>query len=203
MRRSDKKKARPIHLLLFAGHRTDSPGRVPPRFPSEKKHLARTLLFEAVKQQLERHDTYKTIGMASAAPGADILSHQVCAELCIKTTLCLPMPSGIFARLAFQHADEWRTEFLNLQEKHDILILSDREGLPRWLQESGMNFWERGNRWVMKVASASDADRITLIAFWDGKEKGDDLGGTAHMVSLAEEAGSVHIHRIDPMRLLP
>jgi hypothetical protein len=102
----------------------------------------------------------------------------------------------------FKELTPYLSRFLDLQKNHEVLVLSDREGLPRWLESSGVDSWERGNRWVMKMALTSGADRITLIALWDGKEAGDAPGGTAHMVLLAEQAGKVHIQRIDSMQLV-
>jgi hypothetical protein len=46
------------------------------------------------------------------------------------------------------------------------------------------------------------ADRITLVVLWDQKPGGDAPGGTAHMVSLAKDAGNVHIISIDSNQLL-
>ena len=142
------------------------------------------------------------MGLASAAPGADILAHEVCAELEMKSTICLPMPAKDYARLAFEDLDNWRTRFLDLQQDHDMIELSDREGLPRWLSGSNVDSWERGNRWVMQMALTWGAKRITLVALWDGKMKGDAPGGTAQMVQLARDAGTVRLEIVDAKRLL-
>jgi hypothetical protein len=107
------------------------------------------------------------------------------------------MPPSDFARLAFSDLDSWRTRFLNLVDERQPLQLSDQEGLPRWLQGSGFNPWERGNRWVLEMAQTSGARKVVLIAFWDGKHTGDAPGGTAHMVRIAREAGMVDIVTID------
>ncbi len=87
-------------------------------------------------------------------------------------------------------------------KKHEILYLSDRDGLPRWLEGSDLNPWERGNRWVIKMAETSGADQITLIALWDGKSSGDAPGGTAQLVEIAREAGTIRIIQIDANQLL-
>lgn len=191
---------KPVHLILFAGHRVDDPGRPEKRFPAEYANRAKALILKAVEELLD--DRYETIGLASAAPGTDILAHEVCAELRINSRICLPMPADIFARLTFQNLGTWRTKFLDLQQNREVLVLSNSEELPHWLQGSGENFWQRGNRWVIQMALASDADRITLIALWDGKQEGDAPGGTAHMLKLAEDTGKVHIKRIDSTQLL-
>ena len=191
---------KPVHLILFAGHLVDAPGRSQQRFPVEYADRAKALILTAVEELLD--DQYETIGLASAAPGADILAHEVCAELGLSSKICLPMPADIFARLTFQNLGTWRTKFLDLQKDREVLVLSNSEGLPSWLQGSDENFWERGNRWVIHMALASDANRITLIALWDGKQEGDAPGGTAHMVKLAEDTGKIHIKRIDSTQLL-
>jgi len=52
------------------------------------------------------------------------------------------------------------------------------------------------------MALTAGAARITLIALWDGKDEGDAPGGTAHMVRLARDAGTVDVQVIDAQRLL-
>jgi hypothetical protein len=199
-----EKPNKPVHLLIFAGHRVDAPGRSEPRFPQNQEVQAKALIREAVARL--RSDDYEFMGLASAAPGADILAHEVCADLGIISTICLPMPAKDYARLAFQDLDNWRTRFLDLEQdhrkNHALLELSDRKGLPRWLSGSNVNSWERGNRWVMQMALTWGAKRITLVALWDGKMKGDAPGGTAQMVQLARDAGTVRLEIVDAKRLL-
>jgi hypothetical protein len=52
------------------------------------------------------------------------------------------------------------------------------------------------------MAQASGARTVTLIALWDGKTTGDAPGGTAHMVGLARDAGTVVEDRIDASQLV-
>ena len=73
------------------------------------------------------------------------------------------------------------------------LELSDREDLPLWLQGTGLDRWERGNRWVLEMALTRGADKVTLLHLWDGRADGDAPGGTAHMVSIARQAGMVDL----------
>jgi len=112
------------------------------------------------------------------------------------------MPAKDYARLAFKDLDNWRTRFLDLQQGHTVIELSDREGLPRWLSGSNVDAWERGNRWVMQMALTWGAKRITLVALWDGQMQGDAPGGTAQMVQLARDAGTVRLEIVDAKRLL-
>jgi hypothetical protein len=195
-----KQKKLPVHLIIFAGHVVDGPGRSEPRFPPTREAQAKELIREAVETL--RNDQHEVVGLASAAPGADILAHEVCAELGLKSTICLPMDAKDYARLAFKDLDNWRTRFLDLQQDREVLELSDNAGLPRWLSGSEMDSWERGNRWVMQMAMTWGAERITLVALWDGKTVGDAPGGTAQMVQLARDAGTVRIVTVDAKKLL-
>jgi tetratricopeptide (TPR) repeat protein len=191
---------KPLHVVLFAGHRVDAPDRVTARFPAHQESQAKRLIRESLGA-LGQDDHF--LGLASAAPGADILFHEVCAELGLPNTLCLPMPVADYARLEFKDLDAWRSRFLTLQRgQQRVLELSDREGLPKWLHGSGKDPWERGNRWVLQMALTAEAARITLIALWDGKDEGDAPGGTAHMVRLARDTGRVDVKVIDAKRLL-
>jgi hypothetical protein len=191
---------KPLHVVLFAGHRVDRPGH-PARFPAPQEGRARALIRDALCQLGQE---YHFLGLASGAPGADILFHEVCDEvdISIPSTLCLPMPAKDYARQAFQELDEWRSRFLTLQLKKAVLELSDREGLPRWLHGVQTDPWERGNCWVLQMALAAGAQKITLIALWDRKDKGDGPGGTAHMLHLARNSGQIDVKIIDTNQLL-
>jgi hypothetical protein len=54
----------------------------------------------------------------------------------------------------------------------------------------------------MQMALTSGAKRITLVALWDGKMKGNAPGGTAQMVQLARDAGTVRVKIVDAKLLL-
>ena len=192
--------SRPIHLVVIAGHRVDAPGRTTPRFPEDKEALAKQLLREAIEGL--RDDTHDLVGLASASPGTDILAHEILREAGLRSTVCLPMPTRAYAQLAFEGLDRWRNRFLDLAGAADVLALSDRAGLPNWLSGSQVDTWERGNRWVTRLADTWGAPRVTLVALWDGREQGDAPGGTAHMVQLARATGTIRIVHVDSKRLL-
>jgi hypothetical protein len=155
-----------------------------------------------LKQKLAQAERLTVL--ASAAPGADILLHEVCAELGVPSRLCLPMPVEAVARQAFAEADRWRSRFLAVVEAHEkgLLQLADDAELPRWLQgRAGIDPWERGNRWVMQLARAWGAQRVTLLVLWDGQDDGR-VGGTAHMVRMARVLGRFELEVIDSRQLL-
>ena len=66
----------------------------------------------------------------------------------------------------------------------------------------GIDPRERGNRWVIKMAMTSGAERISLIVLWDGKPSGEAPGGTAQRVEFARKAGNIRIEQIDANQLL-
>jgi len=197
----DRETERPEHMIVFGGHRIDMPGRPSPRFPPDKIEMAKSLIKEALEGLLD--DKYVLSAMASAAPGADILFHQTCDELSIPRSICLPMPSNDFVDHAFGTLDHWREHFYDLRESNKALLeLSNREGLPAWMQVGRPNAWERGNEWVINMAVSSKAKKVTLVALWDGENYGEAPGGTAHMVGLARKAKGVRLNIIDARRLL-
>ena len=188
-----------LHLVIFAGHRIDAVGRTERRFPEASEPRARQLIRDRFKELKSASSRLQVL--ASAAPGSDILCHEICRELGISSTICLPMPVADFSGEVFRNHDAWRTRFLALVKDHAPLELSDRKGLPRWLEGTGINPWERGNRWVLEMALAG-APKVSLVALWDGKASGDGRGGTAHMVGIARESGTVDVTPIDARKLL-
>jgi hypothetical protein len=196
---------RALHVVVFAGHRVDAAGRLEPRFPSSRADRAKDLIRDALTKLVS--DDLDVLGLASAAPGGDLLFHETCAELGLRSIPCLPMPADKYSSQVFQDLDEWRSRFLALCErtrerKGQVLELSDQEGLPRWLHGTNVDPWERGNRWVFQMALAAAARRTTLVALWDGKAEGDAAGGTAQMVRLARETGAIDVRVINAGELL-
>jgi hypothetical protein len=192
------------HLVVFTGHSIDRAG-APPRFPAAAEAKARKLIAARLQASVQGlAEGERLTVLASAAPGADILAHEVCAELGVRSRLCLPMPAEAVAREAFAEADSWRTRFLAVVKAHeaDLLQLADDAELPRWLQgRAGIDPWERGNRWVMQLAQSWGAQRVTLLALWDGQDDGR-TGGTAHMVRMARDLGRFELEIIDSQQLL-
>ncbi|MEO5882871.1 MAG: tetratricopeptide repeat-containing protein [Caldimonas sp.] len=191
------------HLVVFSGHGIDADG-AKPRFPAVAETKARALISERLdKLRRQLPDGDQLTVLASAAPGADILLHEVCAELGLHSRLCLPMPSEHVASQSFAAADGWRARFLQVVRVHETTLLQmlDDKWLPRWLHGRGIDPWERGNRWVMQLAQTWGASRVTLLALWDGQDDGRS-GGTAQMVRLARAFGKFETEIIDSRQLL-
>lgn len=181
----------PPYVLLFAGHRIDSPTREePPRFPASKVGVAKLAIKEAVKKELERVGG-KVIGIAGGASGGDILFHEVCAELKIPTTLYLVIPKDEYVKESVQDAGpEWLDLFNALYKRQPRRELCKSNELPRWLQSRPKyTIWNRNNLWTLYNALAHGSEYVTLIALWDGKT-GEGPGGTRDMVARAEDRGA-------------
>jgi hypothetical protein len=194
-----------MHVVIVTGHRIDGAGRPTPRFPANRESEACALIRQSIEKLSKQGEKLRVL--ASAAPGTDIICHEVCGQLNIKSTICLPMPNADFARNVFAgDLDSWRSRFLDLVRRPvspvPVLNLSSQSGLPRWLKPRGIDPWERGNRWVLEMALASGAQKMTLIALWDGKLTGDASGGTAHMVQIARDATVVDVVVIDAKQLV-
>ena len=189
-----------LHLVVAVGHRIDEPRRAVPRFPADREQQARALFRSALEELKASGSTLRVL--ASAAPGSDIIVHELCNELRIESSVCLPMPPAEFAGSVFGGLDDWRRRFFDLLKGRQPLCLSDQEGLPRWLQASGFDPWERGNRWVLEMAQTSGAANITLLALWDRNATGDARGGTADMVRIAQKTGVFDVRIIDADQLL-
>ena len=136
--------------------------------------------------------------LTSAAPGTDILCHEVLpGRPWPKSTMCLPMPVDSYAAETFSNLDGWHSRYLALLAAQiPRLQLNDAAGLPRWLQGTGTNEWERGNRWVLQLALSAAASRGSLIAVLDDSQPADGQGGTDHMVRIARAAGCVDVQVI-------
>ena len=185
----------PIHVVVFAGHQIDRAARPQPRFPAGRADRARGLIRDGLAALVG--EGWETRAFASAAPGGDLLFHEACEELKIRSTVCLPMPAEEFARETFCDLDDWRSRFLTVCARHrerrgDLLELSDQAGLPRWLSGTRLDPWDRGMRWVLQIALAMDAARVTLLTLWDGSP-----GGTARMVEFARDTGQIDVKVVD------
>jgi len=179
-------------VVIVTGHRVDEPGRGGIRFPDSAVTAVTARLREKLAGLNQGAGGIRIL--ASAAPGTDIICHELCRQLGIKSTICLPMPVESYSTNIFKDLDGWRARFLALVgEGADRLQLSDAPGLPKWLQGTGTDEWERGNRWVLQLALSAAAPKVSLIAVWDENDVGDAKGGTAHMVQIARAAGTVAV----------
>ena len=177
----------PDHVILFTGHRIDSPGRPAPRFPAACEAKARAAIQSALRQ-IRDGAPARLFGVAGAACGGDILFHEVCRESGIETQVCLAMPREQYIQASV--LPDWVERFHRVVGDGEVATLADDGKLPLWLTDKpSYTVWQRNNLWELCTALAFDARRLTLIALWDG-QKGDGPGGTEHMVEIARKRGA-------------
>jgi tetratricopeptide (TPR) repeat protein len=184
----------PPSIVIVTGHQIDEPGRAEVRFPERAEPAVKDRLRGELKKLAQQPDGVRVL--ASVASGTDIICHELCRELGVKSTLCLPMPPDSYSTETFKgELDGWRSRFLALvgAAGAECLQLNDAPGMPRWLQGTDTDVWERGNRWVLQLALTGRAPKVSLVAVWDGATMGDNKGGTAHMVQIVRAAGNVDV----------
>jgi hypothetical protein len=179
-------------VIVATGHRVDAPGRESPRFPNTQKCIddAKAWLLEKVKA--EKAQTIGSVsGLAGAASGTDLLFHEVCAELGIRTTVVLPIPEQNYrSDSVADTGPDWVERFNALVNANPPALLSDNPDLPVWAASiPNYGVYQRGNIFMMEKALLQPNADVTLLALWNGKA-GDGPGGTADMVKLAKERGA-------------
>lgn len=177
------------HSLLFTGHMIDAADRTTARFPANKESQVRAAIKEAVQKEMALAGGSVT-GIAGGACGADIIFHEVCAELNIASKLFLALPREQFITNSVAFAGPaWISRLDTLMRKLPVFILADNPVLPRWLsRKPDYDIWKRNNLWQLHAALSNSALHATLLALWDGK-MGDGTGGTEHLVNEAMTKG--------------
>jgi hypothetical protein len=186
----DVSEEEPPHVLLFTGHRIDSPKRKKPRFPADKEDAAKLAIKDEVEKELARVGG-EVIGIAGGASGGDILFHEVCKDLGIPTILYLALPRDEYVKESVQDSGStWVDRFDELYNQLPRRELSNSKELSRWLQsKDDYTIWQRNNLWMLYNAMACGSRYVTLVALWDG-EAGDGPGGTKDMVNKADESAA-------------
>lgn len=180
-------------VLVFTGHMVDKPDRIPPRFPAAAEPSAHSMIRECV-ERYARHPDGVAVGLAGGACGGDILFHEICAELGIPTRLYLALPKDQFVAASVGgRAGGWERRFWELCKRIAPRELQPDKDLPRWLHSRDhYDIWRRCNVWLMQAALAEGAERVTVVALWDGQE-GDGPGGAKDLFETAARMGAENI----------
>ncbi|MGH7503123.1 MAG: tetratricopeptide repeat-containing protein [Longimicrobiales bacterium] len=184
--------AQPDRVLIFTGHRVDAPGRTVPRFPATMEGQVRDAIRVAVEDEVALA-VGPVLGMAGAANGGDILFHEVCHSIGLPTRILLALPAHQYQIESVQDGGpEWVERFRDLCDRLPPRVLQPTKQLPDWLLDRpDYSVWQRSNLWLLHSAFAiAGAAAVTLIAFWDGVDRGDGPGGTANMVRIAQSRGA-------------
>lgn len=184
----------PSRAVLFSGHMVDTADK-----PKEKARFPRTLQAEAKAREMIRQavdgelhgHAASLLGIAGAACGGDILFHEVCAELRVKTEVYLLMPQEAFELSSVQHGGPgWVGRYRSLLLRCAPRVLQQSAELPRWLVDKpDYNAWERNNLWMMFNAMATRAHGLSVVALYNREREADGPGGTGHLVAEAAKRG--------------
>jgi len=179
---------RPRLVVLFSGHMIDRPDRPEPRFPPDKEHIAGDAINATIDQlQVGAGD----LAICGGACGGDLLFAEAALARGSRVALHLPFPEPTFMATSVTFAGPaWRDRFVAVRdhERTELLVMPDRLGR----EPSGIDPYERNNRWMLYTALAWGAKKVRFVALWDGKG-GDDRGGTKHMFrTVQEHAGQVY-----------
>lgn len=181
----------PAMVLAFAGHRLDASGRKPERFPARAEAQARAMIHHKIVE-LKTQVSGNVIGYAGCASGGDILFHEVCEELGVPTEVFLAGPRAPYLEASVQDGGaDWVRRFDVIQLRHAGRInqLTPDLDLPRWLRSvEDFGIWQHNNLWLLHSALAHGAEKVVLIALWNGM-RGGGPGGTEHMVTEVKRLG--------------
>ena len=166
--------------IIFTGHMIDLPDRPQPRFPAWLEVQARGWIRNSIVTATKASGT-DIIGHASGARGGDILFHEECRALGLRTIVVLPFPARVFETNSVSgvKSGRWTARFRKLwreTSKEDRIVLH----LPQ-----SNEAYDLCNTRLIELAKASGA--FHLIALWDGKG-GDGPGGAADLVAKARAA---------------
>ena len=181
-----------IHPLAFSGHMIDAPSRSHPRFPPGKENVAREAIREKVaeiKTAVEQEQGGEVIGIAGASDGGDLLFHEVCHDLEIKTHVLLPVPELVYRATALsRQASRWAERYYAaLHRAAKVRTLARGNSLPGWLAtRPDYDIWQRSNRWILDHSWATTTTgRVSVLALWNG-QVGYGKGGVANMVASGQ-----------------
>jgi tetratricopeptide (TPR) repeat protein len=168
----------PRQVLLFSGHRMDSPGRKAPRFPAAKEAAAAL----AIEGALERLGAgADDVSFCQAAAGGDLLFLEACQKRGVRCRVLLPFDEPEFMEKSIAPSagvNQWRNRFHAMKAN----LIEPIRIMPDELGQSPTNAdpFERCNLWLLYSALACGIDKLRFVTLWDGGG-GDGPGGTAHM----------------------
>jgi len=181
----------PAKVLLFTGHMVDAEASTM-RFPrtAGARERARTLIREAVAREVAQ-GAGQVLAIAGGASGGDILFHEVCRELGIRSELYLAVPPEQFVSLSVAPAGaDWIGRFQMLERQLATQVLQHNRRLPDWLaSKPAYDLWQRANLWMLFCGLACGARERVVVALFNPERDAVGPGGTAHMLDQAVRWG--------------
>lgn len=225
--RREEPKKKSGNILMFVGLRMEEAGNEAlskseqvdgtMRFlPSALVDTAKREIRRAIKRELANHGEV-LFGMAAAASGSDLLFHEVCDEMAIRTRLYLALPkdqylgeyvapAGVdwverFNKIYRSRKMESRKVTMTEADSEMIVnVLADSMEMPRWLQgKASYTVGKRNAVWMLQHAMVqryihdAEGTNVTLMVLWDRREV-EASGSMANLVELAQRHGIKVVH---------
>ena len=176
-------------VAVFAGHRVDSPGRVPRRFPAEIVPQVKA----AIKEQLTRLNI--GVGFSTAASGSDILFLEALQELGGKAHIVLPCNRQQFIEESVANSgDQWVERFNGVVSRAEETIVASDERIILggvWYRYAGDVL-----DGLATLRAAQYETGLVHLAVWNGLP-GDGQGGTQDSVARWKSRGN-QVHVVNP-----
>ncbi len=186
-------------VFLFTGYMEDEPRQVPSRFSPERE----AQLLEVFQSLLEKYSASRDdlVVMPGLSAGSEILFAECCVGLRIPIQVYMPLAEAAYIeKFVSTRREEWTERFQKLH-RHPLVSESfqmENLGMPKFDDD----VFERNNRWALYSSIVYGLDKVHLIAFWDGTEKGNQQDSLLvnHMVKLMRDVGG-HIEQINPTKI--
>jgi len=178
--------------VVFSGHRTDEPGRSPPRFPEGKAKA----VGEAIRAQLEDWGIgpqEAVLAICGGARGGDILFAEECLNLGADVRLLVPLPEPEFLeRHVRSEGADWVERYFGLKALHNrcrVFFEYDRLGQPAD-ERDRRRLYDRNNLWRLNSARAEvDSENLYVLTLWDENQQ-PTADGTRDFVLQARRYAS-------------
>ena len=189
----------------------------PIRFlPGHLADMAKREIRKAMERERANHGKI-LFGMAAASNGTDLLFHEACNDLKIKTRLYLALPKDQYIGEYVASAGvEWVEKFNRIYQTRMaearqvdpteaeseliVNVLSDSIEMPRWLQSKpAYTVGKRNAVWMLQHAMMqrylhdAEGTNLTLMVLWDRHEV-DAKGSMGDLVELAQKNGIKVVH---------
>lgn len=189
---TDPGRSEPRRVFLFSGHMIDRVDRREPRFPAEREGAVAVRLFEL----LESLDAGPgDLGICGGAGGGDVIFAEACLGRGLEVEVLLPQAEDTFLAVSVDPSGTgWRERFRDVVGAEAVRTEVMDE---TYSSAEGLGLYSRHGRWLIERALAWGAERLIVIALWDGQPSGGS-GGTAEVIEAARHhTDRVHIIRPD------
>jgi hypothetical protein len=171
----------PRRALVFRGYRE--------RLLAREQEVATWIQAQIEAELATVGDPSLLTAIGAGGCGADIVFHEICQTLKVRSSMHLPFtPEQYIARFVQCKDPQWIERFRKLATIVAVSVLQPSSEMPRWLKDrEAYTFVERWNAWMIAVARASASD-VTVIAICDESQPDED--GVNELVKRARQTGA-------------